>query len=74
MTDEQDIRNERQVAERIFRDEITADFKAGKIGIENGWLVEYVPPCPHPCAGVYGCPPECGSVPIADLYSLFEWG
>ena len=56
-------------AEQEFRDWITADFKAGKLGIENGWLVEYNDPCPSPCAGVgYGCPPSCMATPLADLW------
>ncbi len=54
--------------EQEFRDQITADFKAGEIGIENGWLVEYNDPCPSPCAGVYGCPPSCMATPIFDLW------
>ena len=58
-------------AERLFRDEITADFKAGKLGIESGWLVEWHAPCPHPCAGpAYGCPPSCSATPIADLWRI----
>lgn len=55
--------------EREFRDWITADFKAGKLGIENGWLVEYNDPCPSPCAGVYGCPPSCMATPLVDLWT-----
>lgn len=55
-------------AEQEFRDWITADFKAGKLGIENGWLVEYNDPCPSPCAGVYGCPPSCMATPVVDLW------
>lgn len=53
---------------QTYRDRLTADFKAGKLGIENGWLVEYNDPCPNPCAGPeYGCPPSCRATPIMDL-------
>ncbi|RLK47635.1 hypothetical protein C7474_2230 [Microbacterium telephonicum] len=60
-------RAHRAELERKFRDEITADFRAGTIGIENGWLVEYHEPCTRPCTE-YGCPPGCGVTPIADLW------
>lgn len=53
---------------RKFRDEIDADFKAGRIGIENGWLFYYVDlPAGHSCLGPYGCPPSCYTEPIMDL-------
>lgn len=56
--------------EQDFRDRISADFKAGRIGVLNGWLVEYNDPCPSPCAGVeYGCPPSCLATPLADLWA-----
>lgn len=63
---------EKTYRERLFRDEISADFKAGKIGIENGWLVEYVDG--HTCGtgenGYYGQhEPGCGTVPIVDLWN-----
>lgn len=52
------------------RDELTADFKAGKLGVENGWLVEYVEHCT--CAGgtmeSNGIHERhCGLDPIQDL-------
>jgi len=54
-----------------FRDEITRDFKEGRVGIENGWLVEYHASCPNPCAGIeYGCPPSCSMTPLIDLASF----
>lgn len=59
--------------EAAFRDEISADFKSGKIGIENGWLVEYVDK--HTCGtgknGYYGQhEPGCGTVPLFDLWQV----
>lgn len=54
--------------EQKFRDEITDSFKTGKVGIENGWLVEYNEPCKNPCAGPYGCPHSCLMTPIVDLW------
>ena len=63
-------------AERIqkWRDEVTADFKAGKLIIENGWLVEVVDR--HTCGtgpdGYYGAhEPGCGMIPVADLARQF---
>ena len=56
--------------EHEFRTQIDADFKAGKLGIVNGWLFEYTEPCKSPCAGVYGCPPSCSMQPIVDLWTL----
>lgn len=44
--------------EKSFRDQITEDFKIGKIGIVNGWLVEYLD----------GADAE----PLADLYRLMR--
>jgi hypothetical protein len=58
---------QRAAMRQTYRDRLTADFKAGKIGIENGWLVEYNEPCASPCAGPYGCPPSCDATPIMDL-------
>ena len=68
-------RNEREFREQAFREEITADFKAGKIAIENGWLVEVVDE--HTCGtgedGYYGQhEPGCGMVPIIDLWRAHE--
>lgn len=69
MVTERTRKEERKYREQLFRDEITADFRAGKVGIENGWLVEYHEPCKYPCAGVeYGCPPSCYMSPIMDLW------
>lgn len=52
------------------RDELTAEFKEGKLGVENGWLVEYVDRCT--CAGgtmeSNGMHERhCGMEPIQDL-------
>jgi hypothetical protein len=63
--------DEARYQEGLFRDEITEDFKAGKVGIENGWLVEYV--SKHTCGtgpnGYYGAhEPGCGTVPLMDLW------
>lgn len=56
------------VDEQAFRDEITADFHAGKLGIDNGWLFEHVEvPAGHSCTP-YGCPPSCSTAPIMDLW------
>lgn len=64
-------REYRAKLEREFRDQLDADFKAGKLGIENGWLFEYHEPCPYPCAGPeYGCPPACHATPIVDLWRI----
>lgn len=61
---------EQQFREQQFRDEITEDYKAEKVGIENGWLVEYVDR--NTCGtGENGAhEPGCGTVPIADLWRL----
>lgn len=54
--------------------EIDADFAAGKLTIESGWLVEVHDE--HTCAG--GTPesngmhePGCGLVPLINLAALF---
>lgn len=60
------------MTEDEFREQITADFKAGKLGIENGWLFAYTEPCKTPCCGPYGCPPSCYSEPIVDLWEMFK--
>ena len=36
-------------------------------GIVGDRLVEYHEPCKSPCAGVYGCPPQCHMDPVARL-------
>lgn len=57
--------------EREFRVTIDAEFKAGELGIENGWLFQWHAPCNYPCAGVeYGCPPSCYMEPIVDLWEV----
>lgn len=48
-----EIEIERDYQEQLFRDEITEDFKKGRIGIVNGWLVEYA---------------DGEATPIADLW------
>lgn len=59
---------ERAEVIQTYRDRLTADFKAGKLGIENGCLPEYDGACHSPCAGPeYGCPPSCLATPIMDL-------
>lgn len=62
-------RGERELRERTFRDEITTAFRERRIGVENGWLVEYHDPCTRPCTE-YGCPPSCSMTPIADLWRI----
>lgn len=54
--------------EREMRDQIDADFKANKLGIENGWLFGYIDNPGHSC-GPFGCPPECYMEPIVDLFA-----
>lgn len=65
-------REHRATLEREFREQITADFKAGKIGIENGWLFVVVDR--HTCGtgegGHYGAhEPGCGTEAIMDLWT-----
>lgn len=62
-------REHREQQERKFRDEITAGFRSGKIGIENGWLVGYVDMANHRACTEYGCPPSCYTEPIVDLWA-----
>lgn len=55
---------------RRARDQLDADFKAGRIIIDNGWLVEVVDGCTHGCPAEYGHQPGCGLEPLVDLVRI----
>jgi hypothetical protein len=61
-------REARAQRERTFRDDITQAFREGRLGIENGWLFEYINPG-HSACTEYGCPPSCYTVPVMDLWA-----
>lgn len=63
-------REARAQREQAFRDEITQAFRERRVGIENGWLVEYVDMANHRSCTEYGCPPSCYTIPITDLWRV----
>ena len=54
---------------RRVRDMIDAEFRAGRVIIDNGWLVEVSEGCT--CGGTpMGCMPGCGLEPLIDLVRI----